>query len=169
MQIVNAKCKIKNEKLRTGLRLISLIGLRLTFAFFIFNFAFFSACALSASHGGIPPQAQEAIDKVSDDIAEGRYEKIYNEAAQEWRQAMTLEQADATFKTLKEKLGNVKSRSFHSATEQNSTSGQLPGHSFIIDYRTTFDRGDGMETFTLVERDGRWLLARYFVNSNALK
>ena len=169
MQIVNAKCKIKNEKLRTGLRLISLIGLRLTFAFFIFNFAFFSACALSASHGGIPPQAQEAIDKVSDDIAEGRYEKIYNEAAQEWRQAMTLEQADATFKTLKEKLGNVKSRSFHSATEQNSTSGTLPGHSFIIDYKTTFDKGDGMETFTLVERDGRWLLARYFVNSNALK
>ena len=153
----------------TGSRLTFINSLRLTFAFYLFTSFFFSACALSASHGGIPPQAQEAIDKVSDDIAEGRYEKIYNEAAQEWRQAMTLEQADATFKTLKEKLGNVKSRSFHSATEQNSTSGTLPGHSFIIDYKTTFDKGDGMETFTLVERDGRWLLARYFVNSNALK
>jgi hypothetical protein len=169
MQIVNANCKIKNEKLRTGSRLTSKIVRRLPFAFLIFNFAFFSACALSASRGGIPPQAQEAIDKVSDDISEGRYEKIYNEAAEEWRQATTLEQSNATFKTLKEKLGKVKSRAFHSATEQNSTSGQLPGHSFIIDYKTSFDKGDGMETFTLVERDGRWLLARYFVNSNALK
>jgi hypothetical protein len=140
------------------------------FLFFVGALSFIlSSCTLSASRGGIPPQAQEAIDKVSDDIAEGRYEKIYNEAAEEWRQAMTLEQADATFKTLKEKLGKVKSRSFHSAAEQNSTSGQLPGHSFIIDYKTTFDKGDGMETFTLVERDGHWLLARYFVNSNALK
>src|SRR2546421_975504 len=134
MQIVNAKCKIKNEKLRTGLRLISLIGLRLTFAFCLFNFAFFSACALKANKGGIPPQAQEAIDKVSDDISEGRYEKIYNEAAEEWRQAMTLEQSNMTFKTLKEKLGNVKSRAVHSASEQNTTGGTLPGHTFIIDY-----------------------------------
>jgi hypothetical protein len=169
MQIVNAKCKIKNVKLRTGLRLISRISRRLPFAFLIFNFAFFSACALSANKGGIPPQVQEAVDRVSDDMAEDRYEKIYNEAADEWREATTLEQSNATFKTLKDKLGSVKSRTVHSASEQNATGGTLPGHTFIIDYITTFDKGDGMETFTLVERDGRWQLARYFVNSNALK
>ena len=135
----------------------------------MFNSALFTGCALKASHSGIPPQAQEAIDAVSNDIAEGRYEKIYTEAAEEWRRETTLEQSSTTFKTLKDKLGNVKGRSFHSAAEQSSTSGSLPGHSFIITYKTTFDRGDGMETFTLVERDDRWLLARYFVNSNALK
>jgi hypothetical protein len=26
-----------------------------------------------------------------------------------------------------------------------------------------------METFTLIEENGQWLLARYFVNSTALK
>jgi hypothetical protein len=36
-------------------------------------------------------------------------------------------------------------------------------------YQTRFQQGDGMETFTLVEQNGRWLLARYFVNSTALK
>ncbi len=102
---------------------------------------------------------------MSADIAAGRYEKIYTEAAEEWRQATTLEQANETFRTLKSKLGNVRSRSFHSATEQDTTS----GHSFVITYKTSFERADGMETFTLVERDGRWLLARYFVNSDALK
>jgi hypothetical protein len=159
---VNAKFKIKNAKVRMRSTLFVF-----TFAFLIF--AFFAGCVLQASRSGIPPQAQEAIDGVTNDIAEGSYEKIYTEAAEEWRQAATLEQSNATFKTLKDKLGNVKGRSFHSATEQHNTSGQLPGHSFIITYKTTFDRGDGMETFTLVERDNRWLLARYFVNSNALK
>jgi hypothetical protein len=52
--------------------------------------------------------------------------------------------------------------------EQN-TVGAEPGQSFIIQYQTSFDRAEGMETFTLVERQGRWLLARYFVNSDALK
>ena len=158
---MNAKLKIKDAKVR--------ISLRLLFAVYIFNFAFFTGCALKASRNGFPPQAQEAIDGISNDIAEGSYEKIYAEAAEEWKQASTLEQSNATFKRLKDKLGNVKGRSFHSATEQSSTSGSLPGHSFIITYKTTFDRGDGMETFTLVERDNRWLLARYFVNSNELK
>ena len=120
---------------------------------------------MKASRGGIPQQAQAVIDVTSNDLAEGRYEKIYAEAAEEWRQAATPEQANATFKRLKERLGNVKSRSFHSATDQDSTS----GHTFTITYNTSFEHGEGMETFTLVERDNRWLLARYFVNSDALK
>jgi hypothetical protein len=45
----------------------------------------------------------------------------------------------------------------------------LKGHVFILSYETHFERGDGMETFTLIEENGRWLLARYFVNSTALK
>ena len=151
-----------SRQLRSLLRFLwlGLLGLFLLFAV---------GCTLRANRIGIPPQAQEAIDAISNDISEGVYEKIYNEAAEEWRQATSLEQANATFKRLKDKLGNVKSRSFHSATEQHNASGPLPGHSFIITYKTTFERGDGMETFTLVERDGRWLLARYFVNSDALK
>jgi hypothetical protein len=42
-------------------------------------------------------------------------------------------------------------------------------HRLVIRYETKFERGDGLETFTLLERDGRWLLAGYFVNSDALK
>ncbi|MDQ3817476.1 MAG: DUF4019 domain-containing protein [Acidobacteriota bacterium] len=120
---------------------------------------------MQASRSGVPPLAQAAIDTVTNDISEGRYEKIYNEAADEWRAAATLEQSNATFKRLKEKLGDVKSRSIQTATEEDKHG----THTFTIDYKTTFDHGDGMETFTLVERQGRWLLARYFVNSDALK
>ncbi|HEX8889384.1 MAG TPA: DUF4019 domain-containing protein [Pyrinomonadaceae bacterium] len=157
---MNAKLKMKNEKWKmAGWRLVTY------FAFLIFNFVFLSACALRASRAGIPPPAQAAIDTVSDDISEGRFEKIYNEAANEWQQAKTLEQSNEILRRLKEKLGDVKGRSFHSATEEDKPS----AHTFTITYKTTFDKGDGMETFTLVERKGQWLLAGYFVNSDALK
>jgi hypothetical protein len=45
----------------------------------------------------------------------------------------------------------------------------LKGHIFILSYETRFERGSGMETFTMIEENGRWLLARYFVNSTNLK
>jgi hypothetical protein len=159
-KIKNVKCKRKAEN-----RFLNKFGFRLTFAFLIFNSAFFSGCTLKASRAGIPLEAQATIDAASNNIADGNYEKIYTGAAEEWRQAKTLDESNATFKQLKDRLGNVKGRSFHSATEEDSNG----AHSFIITYKTSFDRADGMETFTLVERQGRWLLARYFVNSDALK
>jgi hypothetical protein len=127
------------------------------------------ACTMKAGRHGIPPEVDSAIGMVSDDIAEGRYEKVYNEAAAEWRHDATLEQSNAVFVTLKNKLGKVENRALHSASEEHNSSGRLPGHSFVASYQTKFERGDGMETFTLVERNGHWLLARYFVNSTALK
>jgi hypothetical protein len=161
------ECEIKNVKCESDAqnRIKLSVVLRLPFAFLILNFALFAGCALKASRGGVPPEAQATIDATTADIAEERYEKIYEEAAEEWRRATTLEESNMTFKALKERLGNVKGRSFHSASEQDSTS----AHSFTITYKTSFDRADGMETFTLVERNNRWLLARYFVNSDALK
>jgi hypothetical protein len=45
----------------------------------------------------------------------------------------------------------------------------LKGHAFIVTYQTKFERGEGMETFTLIEQNGRWVLARYLATSTALK
>ncbi len=129
----------------------------------------FAGCALTASKQGVPPEVQAVVATVAEDAAEGRYEKIHNEASEEWRQDATLEKTTAVFNTVKEKLGNVKSRQLHAASEQNTSNSSLPGHSFVLTYDTKFERGDGMETFTLVERNGHWLLARYFVNSTALQ
>ncbi len=158
-----AQGKRQKEKGRTGLRPTFIKGLSLTFAFLLLPFSF--SCTLKANRGGVPSEARAAVEAVSEDLAGGRYEKIYNEAAEEWRQASTPEESEATLRKLKERLGNVRTRSFHSATEQDGSG----GHAFVITYATTFDRAEGMETFTLVERDGRWQLARYFVNSDALK
>ena len=129
------------------------------------------ACKYSAvrTQNTMPPQAQAVIDAFSKDVAEERYEKIYNEAADEWRQTTTADESRQFFRTLKEKLGGTRMRTPQTVRDQNNTGGDLPGHSLVVIYQSSFERAEGMETFTLVERDGRWLLAHYFVSSSALK
>jgi hypothetical protein len=136
-----------------------------------------AACNQSTRRNGMPVGAQAALDAAIEDIDAGRYEKLYNEAADEWRQAATLDQSKATFKTLHDKLGNVRNRELQTAREEQTSTGPISGHSLVVIYQTTFEqtRGTpsqpvkGMETFTLLERGGRWYLARYFVTSNELK
>ena len=86
-----------------------------------------------------------------------------------WKHDATPQQSDETLKLLHTKLGKVESRTVNSATEQQNSGGPLKGRAFIVTYQTKFELGEAMETFTLVEADGRWKLARYLVNSTALK
>ena len=127
------------------------------------------ACAENQTRRGIPPEVESTINTLSAEIAAERYDKIYNEASELWRQDLTLDQSTANFKTLRTKLGPLETRTLQSATEQQNSGGPLKGRAYIITYRTKFQNAEGMETFTLVERDSRWLLARYFVNSTGLK
>ncbi len=128
-----------------------------------------SACGLQSESRGIPAEVEALITSVTADIAAERYEKIYNEAADLWKQELDLDETVAVFKTLKAKLGKMENRALHSATEQHNSGGPLKGNVFIISYQTRFEKGEGMETFTVVQRDNQWQLARYFVNSTALK
>ena len=117
----------------------------------------------------VPSEVNEVIANIGEQIAQERYEQIYNESSELWKKDVTLEQSNEVFKTLRTKLGRVETRSLNSAIQQENSGGALKGHVFILSYETHFERGDAMETFTLIEENGRWLLARYLVNSTALK
>src|SRR6185503_315220 len=141
---------------------------------FIFLIVFLSALSVAAcrpdvDRGRVPTEVQEVITSVGENIAQERYEQIYNDSSELWKRDATLEQSNEVFKTLRSKLGRVESRSLNSATEQQNSGGPLKGHVFLLSYETHFERGDGMENFTLIEENGQWRLARYFVNSTALK
>jgi hypothetical protein len=127
------------------------------------------ACGLKAERNGIPAEVEALIGTVGDDIAQERYEKIYDESSDLWKHDSTLEQSEEVFKRLKTKLGKVESRTLNSATEEHNSGGALKGHAFIVTYQTKFERGEGMETFTLIEQNGHWVLARYLATSTALK
>src|SRR6185503_6681325 len=127
------------------------------------------ACRQEAERGRVPSEVNEVVTTVGENIAQERYEQIYNESSALWKRDATLEQSNEVFKTLRTKLGKVESRTLHSATEQQNSGGALKGHVYILTYQTRFERGEAMETFTLIEENGRWRLARYFVNSTALQ
>ena len=154
------KAKVKRKKVKVESRLL------FTFTFCLFTFAF--ACAVDERRS-IPEAAQEAIDRVTDDIAAGRHDKVYEEAAPEWRDTLSAEESRKTLGRVRERLGRMNARTLRSGREQRSASAPLKGHALEVVYQTTFERGDAVEQFTLLEREGRWLLARYSVSSDTLK
>lgn len=127
------------------------------------------ACGVGNQRTRVPSEVEEVVANIGNNLDQERYEQIYNDSSDLWKQEVTLEQSNQVFKTLRTKLGKVENRSLHSAAEQQNSGGALKGHAFILSYETRFERGTGMETFTLIEQDGRWRLARYLVNSTDLK
>lgn len=127
------------------------------------------ACAVNNQRERVPSEVEDVVAAIGNNIDQERYEEIYNESADRWKQDVTLEQSNEVFKTLRSKLGKVENRQLHAASEQQNSGGALKGHAFILSYETRFERGSGMETFTLIEQDGHWRLARYLVNSTDLK
>ena len=136
-----------------------LIGLLIAFALFA------SACAVDQTRRGLPPAAQTAIDNITDDIAAARDDKIYDEAADEWRQATTRAESHASFERVRNTFGRMLSRALVAGREEQTAN----GHAIVATFNTRFERADAIEAFTLVERDGRWQLARYTAHSDALK
>jgi hypothetical protein len=128
-----------------------------------------AACGVGEKRSGLPAAAQISIDNITGDLSRADYEKIYAEAAEEWRRTSNADDSRANLERIRNALGNVLSRAQLSAQERENATGELAGHTLVVSYNTKFERADAIETFTLVERSGRWLLARYAVNSNALK
>ena len=129
-----------------------------------------SACGLkNQGTSSLPAEVETTIATVSDDLEWERYEKIYNESSSLWQRDATLEQSTETLKKLRVQLGKVENRSLHTVNEQRNSGGPLQGHVFIVTYQTKFQQGQGMEWFTLIEEGNRWALARYLVNSTALR
>jgi len=129
----------------------------------------FAGCNASVRRSGIPAGAQTALDTAIEDIDAGRYDKLYQEAADEWRAQSSVEDSKATFQTLRNRLGKARTRTPETAREEQTSTGPVAGHSVTVIYQTTFDRGEGIETFTLVDRGGRWALAKYYVSSSGLR
>ncbi len=140
-----------------------------TLACVILSLVLLFGCAQRARQTGIPAGVESTIGTVTEDLQQGRYDKIYADSSDLWKKDATPEKSNEVLKTLYSKLGKMENRALHTANEQENSSGVLKGHVFIVSYQTKFERGEAMETFTLIEDNGKWKLARYLVNSTALK
>ena len=140
----------------------------LFFVFAVISLFLLISCSEGIRRSGIPAGAQNALDTSIEDIDAGRYDKLYNEAADEWRRNASLDESKATFQRLRDKLGTARRRDLQTAREEQTATAPIAGHSVVVIYQTSFEHGEGMETFTLLEHGGKWYLAKYFVSSTAL-
>jgi hypothetical protein len=138
-----------------------------TFAFCLLTFVV-HGCSVDERRD-IPAGAQATVERVTEDIAAGRDEKVYGEAAGEWRAQVSAEENARILARVRERLGRVESRALTKGTEQQSAAAPLSGHALELFYSTRFERGSATERFTLLERGGEWLLAGYTVTSDVLK
>jgi hypothetical protein len=134
----------------------------------VFFAAALAACAVDERRA-VPAGAQATVERVTEDIAAGRDEKVYAEAADEWRAAVSAAENARMLARVREGLGRVESRALRTGREQQSAAAPLSGHALELVYATRFERGSATEKFTLLERGGDWLLAGYSVNSDVLK
>ena len=124
------------------------------------SFALSAACGVGRRQSGLPAEAQALIDGVTQDLGRGDYDKIYAEAADEWRQ-FSREESRQNLETMRAGLGQTLSREQVRAL----LSERPEGDKLVVNYNTKFERGDAMETFALVRREGRWRLAGYVANA----
>ncbi len=125
-------------------------------------------CNTGLKRSGIPAGAQTVLDAAIEDIDAGRYDKVYDEASDEWKR-QSVDQSKSTMQTVRDKLGRARTRDLQTAREEQTSTGPVAGHSVTVIYQTAFDRGEGIETFTLIEHGGRWALAKYYVSSSGLR
>jgi len=128
-----------------------------------------SGCSAGARRSGIPADAQSVLDSVLEDIDAGRYDKVYQEAADEWRNQVTQDESRAKFQTVRDNMGKVRTRALHSAREEQTSTAPVAGHSLTAFYQTVFERASGMEAVVLIEHGGHWYLAKYYVTSSGAK
>lgn len=128
-----------------------------------------TACRGGERRTGVPPAAQTVLDSAIQDIDAGNYDKLYQEAADEWRNQVTLEDSRAKMQQMRDTMGKVRTRTLQTAREEQTSTAPVAGHSLTAFYQTTFERGNGMEAFVLIEHGGRWYVAKYYLTSNAGK
>jgi len=124
------------------------------------------SCGGGSRRTGVPPAVQTVLDSAIEDIDSGNYDKLYQEASDEWRNQATMEESRAKMQYMREAMGKVRTRTLQSAREEQTSTAPVAGHSLTAFYQTTFDKGTGMEAFVLIEHGGRWYMAKYYVTSS---
>src|SRR4051812_34940100 len=84
-----------------------------------------TSCNAGMRRSGIPPAAQAALQTAFEDIDAGLYDKLYQEASDEWRNQSSLDESKATLQKLRDKLGGARTRTQQSAREEQTSTGPV--------------------------------------------
>ena len=110
-------------------------------------------------------EAQKAAESWLSLIDSGEYSESWNEAAQIFKQKVSLQQWNSALESVRIPLGKLKSRRLKTATCTETLPGAPDGKYVVIQYETTFDKKkSAIETVTpMMEKDGQWRVSGYFI------
>ena len=109
--------------------------------------------------------AQKAAEFWLSLVDSGEYAESWNEAAQIFKQKISLQQWKSALESARIPFGKLKSRKFKTAAYTETLPGALDGKYVVIQYETKFDKKkSAIETVTpIMEKDGQWKVSGYFI------
>jgi hypothetical protein len=128
------------------------------FGFMIALFFYLSGC------GGLTkgkPAAEAAISRFHQNMNDGLYEEIWNQAHEKFRGASSKEKFIEFMSAIEHKLGKVQS-SKNIGWKVNTFNFTT---TVLMDQNTTFEKGSGRETFTFEMKEDNALLVGYNIQS----
>jgi len=109
--------------------------------------------------------AQSAVDAWLSLVDGGSYAESWDAAATPFRNAITREKWEGAVRTVREPLGQLKSRRIRSTKSTTSLPGVPDGEYVVFQFDTTLaHKAAAVETVTAVrEKDGTWHVGGYFI------
>ncbi len=104
---------------------------------------------------------QNAVEEFHHRLRTKQDERIFADAAPEFRNSMSREESQTFFEKVRMRLGAPELTQRVSISINHSTSGQF----LVCQYQTRFRNGEARESFTWRVENGRLALTRYFINS----
>lgn len=141
-----------------------LVGLGIAFLVIIVIFVAFGGFAFFQA-SKMMPSVQSFISDFYSQLDNQNYARIFNQLSDDkFRNSGSYENFEKMMQGLDQKLGKVK-KTEKGAWKLNYLS---DGTYFSIQYKTTREKADAVESFTLKKHGDNWRLVSYFVNSQAL-
>jgi len=109
--------------------------------------------------------AQQSAESWLALVDSGKYAESWQEAAQLFKAAVTVEQWQNAVRASRDPFGKVLSRKVKSATYTKTLPGAPDGEYVVIKYESSFEHKQAaVETVTpMMDKDGKWRISGYYI------
>ena len=134
----------------------------------------FLSCSTEVKNESLPAETTKIVAGTEDAVVVAsqwlelidakEYDKSWVNSASIFQEAISQEKWGITLNGLLPAYGKVKSREMISATPYEELPGAPKGEYVVIQYKSSFEFKDGIETITPMKQNGIWKVSGYFIN-----
>ena len=121
-------------------------------------------CLTACSGGEDLKNTEAAIARFHQQVNAGQFDQIYVNAATDWKQAQSPRDSVKFLSAVRDKMGAFQSGETDGWRINYATGGSVA----VVQYKSKFQKGDAIETFTYQLGEKAPTLVGYNINSNTL-